>query len=266
MRKTRAGGRTLPCGLDPRPPDLQSSPDPELGLSAGRIYVEAVRVSAGRAGFLLALGALVFIPLGLLDAVADRAGTIHVSHPSELSTLALAAAIIGFAAQAITSLLGEVFYSGAVALTLANGDRGERPTLSGVARSLSYGRLIAVDLLFGAAVVAGLLLAIVPGVIAFAWFALAGPLVEIEDCRAREAFTRSRALVRGHFWTVLAVLGPITLVTELATDALLTLSHGAIHNAFLGDWIGESVVNIAISPFYAVAAVLITLKLRRGAR
>ena len=209
----------------------------------------------------MALGALVFIPLGFLDALADRVGSIHVSDPGELTSLTFAALVVGFVAQAITSLLGEVFYSGAVALTLANADSGDRPTLSEVARSLSYGRLIAVDILFGAAVVVGLLLAIVPGVIAFAWFALAGPLVEIEDCGVRASFARSRKLVQGHFWTVLAVLAPITLFSELATDAFLTLSHGAIHNAFLGDWIGESVTNIAISPFYAVAAVLMTLKL-----
>lgn len=234
-------------------------------MRARGIYAETVRTFAGRAGFLLALGALVFIPLGLLDAFADRIGSIHVSNPGELTSLAIAVAIVGFAVQAITSLLGEVFYSGAVALTLANRDGGGRPTLRQVARSLSYGRLIAVDILFGTVVVVGLLALIAPGVIAFTWFALAGPLIEIEDCGIKEAFARSRALVRGHFWTVVAVLGPITLASELATDAFLTLSHGAIHNPFLGAWVGESLTNIAISPFYAVAAVLLTLGLRRQA-
>jgi hypothetical protein len=256
---------TLPGGLDPRPTDQSPSRDREETVRARGIYAETVRTFAGRAGFLLALGALVFIPLGLLDAFADRIGSIHVSSPGELTSLALAAAVVGFAAQAITSLLGEVFYSGAVALTLANADSGERPTLWQVARSLSYGRLIAVDILFGAVVVIGLVALIAPGVLAFTWFALAGPLVEIEDCGTKEAFTRSRALVRGHFWTVVAVLGPITLASEFAADAVLTLSHGAIHNPLLGAWVGESVTNIAISPFYAVAAVLLTLKLRRRA-
>jgi hypothetical protein len=234
-------------------------------VSAKGIYIATVRTFAGRAGFLLMLGALVFIPLGLLDALADRTGSIHVSHPSELTSLAVVALVVGFVFQAITGLLGEVFYSGAVALTLANTESGQRPTLWEVARSLSYGRLIAVDILFGVVVVVGLLLAIAPGVIAFAWFALAGPLVEIEGCGVRESFAGSRKLVRGHFWTVLAVLAPITLASELTTDAFLTLSHGAISNAFLGDWIGESLTNIAISPFYAVAAVLMTLDLRSRA-
>jgi hypothetical protein len=234
-------------------------------MKAGGIYVETVRTFVGRAGFLLALGVLVFVPLGLLDALADRVGTIHLSDPSDLTIMEFVAIGAGFAVQGVTSLLGEVFYSGAVALTLANAEDGERPTLGHVARSLAYGRLIAVDILFGAAVVIGLLLVIVPGVIAFAWFALAGPLVEIEGCGVRASFARSRRLVKGHFWTVLAVLGPITLASELSTEAFLNLSHGAIHNHFLADWIGESLTNLAISPFYAVAAVLITLKLRTAA-
>ncbi len=260
-RKARATGHTLPSGLDRSPLDHSRHPDREPDMKAGGIYLETVRTFVGRAGFLLALGALVFVPLGLLDALADRVGSIHLSDPSELTTAEFIAIGASFAVQGVTSLLGEVFYSGAVALTLANADSGERPTLSEVARSLSYGRLIAVDILFGAAVVIGLLLVIVPGVIAFAWFALAGPLVEIEDCGVRASFVRSRRLVKGHFWTVLAVLAPIVLASELATEAFLNLSNGAIHSHFLADWIGESLANLAISPFYAVSAVLITLKL-----
>jgi hypothetical protein len=227
------------------------------------VYAQTVRTFTRQAGFLLLLGALVFVPLGLLSAAADRAGAIHVAHPSGVADLAVAALAVGFVAQAITSLLGEVFYSGAVALTIA-GEHGGRPTLLGIARSLSYARLIAIDIVLGIAVAIGLVLLVVPGVVAFTWFALAGPLVELEKDGVKESFTHSRRLVRGRFWTVLAVLGPITLVSELLTDAVLALSHGAIHSAFLGDWIGESVTNVVISPLYAVAAVLITLELRRS--
>jgi hypothetical protein len=228
------------------------------------VYAETFHTFSRHAGFLLLLGALVFVPLGLLDAAVNRLGSIHVGHVSELADLAVAALVVGFVAQAITSLLGEVFYSGAVALTIAHGEPGERPTLLGIARSLSYGRLIAVDILFGGVVAIGLVLLVVPGVVAFTWFALAGPLVELEGRGVRESFALSRRLVRGHSWTVLAVLGPITLASELLTDVVLGLSHGAIHSAFLGSWIGETATNVALSPFYAVAAVLIALDLRRS--
>jgi hypothetical protein len=233
-------------------------------LTARGLYVETARTFAQYAGFLFLVGAVVFIPMGLLDAAADRAGAIHVAHLGGLAHLAAGAVVAGLIAQAATSLLGEVFYSGAVAKTIAHGKRRGRLTLLGIARSLSYRRLIAVDVLFGLAVAIGLVLLVAPGVVAFTWFALAGPLVELEDARVRESLARSRRLVRGRFWTVLAVLGPITLASEAITDALLALGHGAIHNGFLGDWIAESVTNIGLSPLYAVAAVLITLELSRS--
>lgn len=233
-------------------------------LSAGRIYVQTLRTCADRAGFLLALGVLVFVPLGFLSALVDRAGSIHVSHASDLGDLATAGIIGGFIAQAVTSLLGEVFYSGAVALTLA---RSTPPSLREVARSLSYGRLIAVDIVFGFAVAVGLLFLLVPGVVIFTWFAPAGPLVEIEDQPVRSAFRRSRQLVRGHFWTILAVLWPITLATEAIADGALQFAHDLIPDPLLSDWLGEAAANALFSPFYAVAAVLITLELsgRAGA-
>jgi hypothetical protein len=205
---------------------------------------------------------MVFVPLGLLDAVANR--TVHFGEVNELSDLLGVALLVGALAQATTTLLGEVFYSGAVALLIARTARGRRPSLRGLARSLSYGRLIAVDLLFGLGIAIGLVLLIVPGVVAFTWFALAGPLVEIDDLGVRAAFARSRRLVRGHFFSVLLVLGPITLASEALADAALSAGHGALGDSLLSDWFVESATNIALSPLYAVAAVLITLQLVGG--
>lgn len=234
-------------------------------VSVGWIYRQTLRTFRERAGFLLLLGMLVFVPLGFIDALADRVETIHISHVSDLSDLVTAALAVGFLLQVATSLLGEVFYSGAVALTLAHARHGHKPTLREISGSLSYGRLIAVDIVFGVAVAIGLVLLVVPGVVLFTWFSLAGPLVEIEGDGVRVSFARSRRLVKGRFWVVLAALGPITLASEALTGAMLSLSHDAISNPFLRYWIGESVANVALSPFYAVAAVLITLALRESA-
>jgi hypothetical protein len=223
------------------------------------VYAETLRVCAERAGPLLLIGAIVFVPLGLLDAIADR--TVHVGDVSELADVARIALVVGVVAQATTTLLGEVFYSGAVAGLIARTEPGTPPSLGGLARSLNYRRLIAVDILFGLGIAVGLVLLIVPGVVAFTWFALAGPLVELDDLGVRAAFARSRRLVRGHFWTVLVVLGSITLASEALTDGALALGHRVLGDSLLADWLGESGANIALSPFYAVAAVLITLRL-----
>jgi hypothetical protein len=204
---------------------------------------------------------VIFVPLGLVDALADRVQEIRAESPSEAFDLGAVALILAVIVQAATTLLGEVFYAGAVGLALRQGEGSPPPALREIARRLSYGRLIAVDILFGLGTALGFVLLIVPGIVFFGWFALAGPIVEIEDRGVRAAFARSRRLVRGSFWTVVLVLVPIVIASELLAVGLLQLPHVVIHDALLSDWLGESLSNIAVSPVYAVAAVLMTLEL-----
>jgi hypothetical protein len=235
-------------------------------VRARDVYVRTARAFRARAGYLLLLGAVVFVPLGLLSALADRVHEIHAESFSDLLDLGTLALLAGLLAQAGTTLLGEVFYAGAVGLTMRQGEYSPPPSLRHVARRLSYGRLIAVDILLALGIAIGLVLFIVPGVVLFGWFALAGPIVEIEERGVRAAFARSRELVRGSFCTILLVLIPITIASEVLAEALLQLPHLVIHEPLLRDWVGESLSNILLSPFYAVAAVLMTLELRARRR
>jgi hypothetical protein len=235
-------------------------------VTAWRFYVRTARTYWRRAGYLLALGIAVFVPLGLLDAVVDRLSEIHAEDFDALSDLGAIALVGGFVAQAATSLLGDVFYAGAVALALAGGEDSEPPSLVTVGRHLAYGRLIAVDIVFGVATAIGIVLLIVPGVVFFTWFALAGPVVELEGAGVKAAFRRSRQLVRGRFWTVFLVLVPITVATEALSTGILQVTHDVIHDALLSDWAGEAVFNVLLSPFYAVAAVLMTMEFSRAER
>ncbi len=232
-------------------------------MRARDVYVRTARTFRERAGYLLLLGAVVFIPLGLVDSLVDRAGEIHVETPGDVFDLGTLALIAGLFAQAATTLLGEVFYAGTVGLTMREGERAPPLPLGYVARRLSYGRLIAVDVLLSVGVALGLVLLVVPGVLFFGWFALAGPVVELEGLGVRAAFARSRELVRGSLATVLIVLVPITVASEALAELLLQLPHLVIGDALLRDWVGEAVANILVSPFYAVAAVLMTLELSR---
>ena len=61
---------------------------------------------------------------------------------------ALVAAVVALGA---TGLIGEVFYTGAVSIALTHPHDGRPPSLREVARKISYGRLIAVDLIYGGA-------------------------------------------------------------------------------------------------------------------
>ena len=101
----------------------------------------------------------------------------------------------------------------------------------------------------------------IPGILLFTAFALAAPVVELEGATAMGAFMRSWALVRGHFWQVMAVLVPITLAGTVLAAVMIDALPPILGSHFLRDWIGEAASSIALSPFYAVAAVLITLQL-----
>ncbi len=222
------------------------------------IYVRIARTYVSQAPSLLLLAVVVFVPVGLLDAIAVN---VEVGSLSPSSGLLVAAAAGAVAALTLTGLIGEVFYSGAVAISLTHAERGRAPSLLEIARRLNYRRLIAVDLLYGLVVVVGLVLLLVPGVAAFVWLGLAGPVVEIEGRSVRGAFRRSWDLVRGRFWTVLLVLGPIELVGDALTDLLTGLVHHHLGHSLLGVWAAESLSNVVLTPVYAVAAVLLTLDL-----
>lgn len=227
------------------------------------IYSRTLRTSGANAGYLLILGAAVFIPLGLIDSLVNQIAEIDTSEIEGLSDLAAVGLVAALFGQALTSLLGEVFYAGAVALALAGGVEAKPSSLTTVARRLAYWRLIGVDIVFVTVTALGFVALILPGIVLFTWFALAGPVVELEGAGVKAAFVRSRRLVKGHFWTVLLILLPITLASEALSAATIDGFHQLIPSPLVSDWLGEALANILLSPPYAVAAVLMTLQLSR---
>lgn len=218
----------------------------------GRAYLHWAR-------FLLTLGLVVFVPVGLVHSIAVEADIGSLDFGGIVILLGLAAAVV---VLIVTGLLGEVFYTGAVAASLTHTHDGRPPTLREIARAVDYGRLIAVDLIYGAAVAIGTLLLVVPGILAFAWLALAAPVIEIERRGVRDSLRRSLRLVRGRFWLVLAVLFPIEVVGEAVTAAMTELAHDLIGDrTLITHWLADVLSNLAFTPFYAVAAVILTVAL-----
>jgi hypothetical protein len=207
---------------------------------------------------LLTVAAIVFVPLSLLEAVGDQELEIDLE---DLTVLEIGGLTIAALLQVGTSLVGEVFYAGVVAALIVEKRTGIRRRLSDVARELPYLRLVSVDLLYSVGVAVFFVLLIVPGVLFFTYYALTAPIVEIEDRRIRAAFRRSRELVRGHFWTVLAILLPVSTAIELFTEADQAAVNALLGDSLLSDWLGTSIVNIALTPIYAVAAVVLTIEL-----
>jgi hypothetical protein len=207
---------------------------------------------------ILLLAAIVFLPLGLLDALSLQVDvdSLDLSNGIKLAALALAVGAV-----TMTGLLGEIFFSGAIAISLTH-PHGERPPgLREIAARVKYGRLILVDLALVAIVAIGLLLAVVPGVLAFVFLALAGPAVEIEERSAWGALRRSFELVRGSFWLVFWVLIPIEILGDAIGGGLAALVHDLLGDTLLATWLAEAASNAVLSPVFAVAAVLLTVEL-----
>jgi hypothetical protein len=204
----------------------------------GALYARIGRVYVSWFPTLMLLAAIVFLPLGLLGALTAEIDVESLNLDSMIKVAALVGAISAITA---TSLLGEVFYSGAIAIGLTHPRHEHPPKLREIARRVNYKRLIVIDIIFVALVLLGMAALIVPGVLVFIYLGLAGPVVEIEERTVRQAFRRSFDLVRGNF-----------LGHEI---------HGAIGDSFVGSWLAETVASSVFSPLYAVAVVLLTLEL-----
>jgi hypothetical protein len=223
------------------------------------LYARIARTYVSWARVLLPLAVVVFVPLGLVHAIPVHAHVDSIDLDGGLQVLTLAAAVLALAA---TGLIGEVFYTGAVSIALTHPRLGGRPpSLREVAPLISYRRLIAVDLLYGILVAVGLVALFVPGVLVYIYFGLAAPVVEIEGHGVRNAFARSLHLVRGHFWLVLSVLVPIEIAGDVVTNLATDLSTSLLSGSLLVEWLTDTLTNIVLTPFYAVAAVLLTLDL-----
>lgn len=224
------------------------------------VYVRIWRAYWRWAPSLISLAIAVFIPLGLLHALTINAEIGSFGFGAGFKLLAAIGAVLAIAA---TGLIGEVFYTGAVAISLTHRHEGRMPSVREIAGMINYGPLIAIDLIYGALVAVGLVFFLVPGFLVFVWLGLTAPVVEIEHRGIRAAFARSLRLVRGRFWTVALVLVPIELLGDGLTDLATNLTHGLFGSELICEWIADALANVAFTPFYAVAAVLLTVDLIR---
>lgn len=224
----------------------------------GAFYGRIGRTYASKAGSLLPLAAIIFVPVGFLDAFTAGAD-IETLDPGSL--VKLAAAIGAVAAIVTTSLLGEVFYSGAVAVSLTHPSHEKPPSILEVARRLDYRRLILVDIVYVTLVFIGGIAFFIPGILIFVWFGLAGPVVELEGRPVFAALRRSAALVRHNFWLVFLVLAPVEFLGDVFGELVNHLVHGALGDSFFASWLAEAASNVAFTPVFAVAVVLLTIEL-----
>lgn len=224
---------------------------------AARVYVE-------QAAFLLPVALVLFVPLGLVDALGEHGGEIDADN---LEVGELVAPAFAVALQVVTATVGEVFYAGVAMAAVTESMEGRaRASIGRVLRTLPYARLIAVDLLFVIGLGVGLALLIVPGLIFFARYILAAPVVEIEHRGVTDSFRRSRALARGHALALLVLLGGLWLLTDGLTSALQDGGLWALGESFLADWAIAVMIGVVVTPLWAVTLCVAVWRLIQAER
>jgi hypothetical protein len=214
-----------------------------------QVYVEQIR-------FLLVVALLLFVPFGLVDALAGSLIEVEAEEDASVGqVLGLAAGIMLHIA---TASFGEVFYAGMAMAAVTESMEGKpRSSIGRLLRSLPVGRLVAVDLISSFGLALGLVLLVVPGLMLFARYVLAAPVLKIEGLSIGAAFRRSSELSRGHRWFVLLLLGGLYLVTEGLTAVLQDGAVEAIGHSLPSDWAIAVVVGVVITPVWAVGLCVV---------
>ena len=256
------GGPTPPPPPPPPPPSAMGGPQGTIPpKTLGEILSAAFNLYKANAASLILIVAIVVVPLTFIsslfsgvvfrgttnahDVVIDRsfgfivAGGLITALISVIIYAVLQAAILRAAAQA----------------TIGDPVDPQESYRFGFKR---LGSVILVSVLVGLAVIGGLILLVIPGLIFLFFLSVSVPVLIVENRRGTDAMSRSWNLVKGHFWHVVGVLVVAGLITGVISSII-----GAIGgNVWVVRWIFSAIGSIITAPFTALVSVLLYLDLR----
>ena len=257
----------------PPPPPVPPEPTPSAGggFSArgiGDILSEAFELYRANYVVLWQIVAVVVVPLTILQyyltdsALALRKTTVktgfgEITVPTTSPSFGRTVLLL-FIGGLIAALATQVL-TGAIARAAAGSLVGETLT---VISAFEYGlarlwSILLVGLLVALAVVVGLILLVIPGIIAAVMFSVSLPALVVEGKRGTEAMRRSWDLVSGYFWHVLGAYIVAFLIAGVVNAMLAALFQGW----FLSG-LAAAVGSVLTTPFTALVAMLIYLDVR----
>jgi hypothetical protein len=216
-----------------------------------RVFRDAARIFVTNLGRIIPLGLVVFGVSTLVQELLNR----WVNHLGPTSPATLLAAIgVTLLVGGGTATFATLVFAGLLDYTVETEMEGRpAPPITEVLRRVPYLRLAATDLMVVALTLAGLLLLVIPGLIAVTLFGIAPPLVVAEDSGPLAAMRRSLELLRPRFGTALAVV----LVPEVAAIII----SGALQDLAgrLGFWTGVLTGVLLEATLLAFVALLLNL-------
>jgi hypothetical protein len=238
-------------GMTPPPPPPPSAGGggdiPSRGL--GDILSAAWALYTANAAKLIGVVAVFVVPLALVSAlvrlVFDGTGLFVA--------LLVGAFTIGLAFVMSFAVMGAVTRAAGAATV---GDPLDIETSYRWAFS-HLGGIFVVAILAFLAIVAGLILFVIPGLIIAIMLSASVPAFVVEGKQGTDALARSWDLVKGNFWHAFGVLFVTGLLTGIVTSVLSQIGSG-----FVIDWITDTIGNVLVAPYSALVGVLLYVDLR----
>jgi hypothetical protein len=234
----------------------------------GEILSAAFNIYRANISKLAIIVAVVVVPLSfvstLLSSVVFKPGTTRVlvlGEPVDVVNsrgivMALFVGAIGAAISVIIwAVLEAAILRAAAQATIGDPVDTEASYRYGFKR---LGSVILVSVLVGLAVLGGLILLVIPGLIFGVLLSVSIPALIVENRRGTDAMSRSWNLVKGHFWHAVGVIIVAGLITGFVGGAI-----GAVGgSAWVVRWIFTSIATVITAPFSALVSVLLYLDLR----
>ena len=204
------------------------------------------------------VSAVIFAPLSLFSALANRAADDWIDDPGNGTWFGL----LAFAASALV-IFGYALCCGLLDKLVVGPEFGHpAEPLGRVLRTLPYGRLVGLDLLTAVGIAVGLALGVIPGIVLFTFIALAPPLMVSERLGVWGSIKRSAHLVRGAFFlTMLAVTIPVFIEHEIfaAVELLFDLP-------LLVLWLAHLVASVFVLALVVLCEITLALTLAEQER
>jgi len=221
-------------------------------VTIGKVLDEAWTLFTRFFGKFFVIGLVVFAVVNLAYALVVEAIS------SDADAAAVTLGIVGLAA----AVIGTTWLQGAFVYAVQDARDGTfdstlREVFSRVSSAIVP--LFVAGLLAGRGIALGFVLLIVPGLFLLTIWAVIAPVIVIERRSALESFGRSRALVRGHGWTVFAIVVITSLLSGIASG-LLQAAFSFLPR-FLEILVGATIAQAVVAPFVAIALAITYFRL-----
>ncbi|MBD3311075.1 MAG: hypothetical protein GF349_01080 [Candidatus Magasanikbacteria bacterium] len=227
-------------------------------ISAGNIISESIKLYRDNAKLFLQYMGLLFIPAAITSVLAlfgNNGAMVFIN-----LLVAIAAAVV--------SIWISIAFIRAVVDRYQNKKAGAiQPELQKATEMILP--VVLVSILTGLAVLGGLILLIIPGIIFAVWFAFSYYIVILDNKKGTEALKASKQMVQGRwfgvFWRLLAP-GIVFALLGFIAQAIIMLPFRPIMDTQMGVMLASffsSAVALVIAPFGSAAQSILYIELKK---